>query len=608
LNESLVNATPPALSVVSPPIAAERLHALWRLSVQSDLSDDARIRAMLALAAEITGMELVVLGEFHEGYQVRYAHDALGLVAEGSEVDLDSVLCRDIVLTGRPKRHDDLTANPDFVAHPLVGVHGMRVYYGVPVHVRGEADWAVAFLRRGVAPTLSETDIAFMALVADWLGNALYQSARARHLTELALTDALTGLPNRRAAEESLARERARIGRDGGEFGLALIDIDHFKDINDRYGHAVGDEVLRGVAGRFGKGLRQGDWVARWGGEEFLFFLHGSNSDATSATLQRIASELDAHPLATSIGPVPLTFSAGVDSGQLPMRGDIDESLERLDATLYQCKANGRNQVRCASDNAPRWSATELKRSLDQGRVRTATQSIIHLASGQIFGDEALARLQTEDGEMLDAGVFIDQAESMGLIAELDRQVIHATMRRCVSYLADGGSPAFSHFVNVSPHFMARPDLVAEMLTNAHLYCKQCVVEMGALQTKPVVLELTERQRVVDLKKLRADLQPFIDFGYRLALDDFGSGYSSYLYVANLPVSFIKIEGWLVANMLRDQRAAHIVESLAGFAHKEGLETIAEHVEDAATAARLRDIGVTYGQGYFFGRPQLVQT
>jgi EAL domain-containing protein (putative c-di-GMP-specific phosphodiesterase class I) len=188
-------------------------------------------------------------------------------------------------------------------------------------------------------------------------------------------------------------------------------------------------------------------------------------------------------------------------------------------------------------------------------------------------------------------------------MAEIDRQVIRSTMNRCINLLADGGSPAFSHFVNVSPQFMARRDLVEEMLHNAMSYCGSCGVEVGPV--KPVILELTERQRVVSIQRLREDLQPFIDFGFRLALDDFGSGYSSYLYLANLPVSFIKIEGWLVANMRRDRKIAGIVASLASFARSEGLQTVAEHVENAETAQMLIDMGVDYAQGWHYGRPRL---
>lgn len=583
----------------------ESLLALWRLSVRPGLSDEARIRAMLALACDLLGMELALLGDYDDGYTLRYVHDVLGVAPEGDMAAFQGVLCREIVLTGKSRRHDDLFVNPDYNGHPLVRDAGMRVYFGVPVRVDGSPLWAVAFLRRALLPALDEGDIASIELVADWLGNALYQSARAARLTRLALTDALTGLPNRRAAEETLQKEQARIERGGGEFGLALVDLDHFKDINDHYGHAVGDEVLRAVSRRFQSGLWQGDWVARWGGEEFLFFLHGSGEEAVRSTLQRIADGLKTDPPETSVGPLPLTLSAGVDR-IAPGGVDMTSSLERLDAAMYCCKTGGRDRILPALAEETQWSARELRRALDEKRIRIAVQTIVDLTNGEAIADEALARLQTDAGEILAADAFIDQAEGMGLIAEIDRQVIRATMRRCASRLARGETPGFAHFVNVSPHFMARPDLVTEMMSHSRNYCDACGLAPEGRDVKPLVLELTERQRVVDLGRLRAELQPFIDFGYRLALDDFGSGYSSYLYLANLPVSFIKIEGWLVDNMAHDARVARIVASLADFARAEGLKTIAEHVEDASTADRLRELGVDYAQGYFFSRPQLV--
>jgi diguanylate cyclase len=200
--------------------------------------------------------------------------------------------------------------------------------------------------------------------------------------------------------------------------------------------------------------------------------------------------------------------------------------------------------------------------------VSHASQVIVDLQSGQAIADEALARIETASGELIEAKDFVDMAEGLGLMAEIDRQVVRSVMHRCAARLDQSGSADFSHFVNVSPQFLARRDLVEEMLDNAMNYCHTCKTIAGPI--KPIVLELTERQHIVSLEKLRADLQPFIDFGFRLALDDFGSGYSSYLYLAHLPVSFLKIEGWLVSNMRRDRKVAGIVESLANFARKEG--------------------------------------
>jgi EAL domain-containing protein (putative c-di-GMP-specific phosphodiesterase class I) len=361
--------------------------------------------------------------------------------------------------------------------------------------------------------------------------------------------------------------------------------------------------VLKTVARRFEAGLREGDWVARWGGEEFLFVLHGSTLEEAASIMERLAAQVRAKPVQTGVGAISLSFSAGVaafdtdDSEILPV-------LEMVDHALYQAKADGRDQIRKTAPTRLPWNSALLRQALAENRVRHASQVIVDLQSGQTIADEALARIVTPTGELVEARDFVDMAEGLGLMAEIDRQVVRDVMQSCVIRMDQGGSSDFAHFVNVSPQFLARRDLVEEMLSNAMGFCQTCGVEMGPV--KPIVLELTERQRIVSLEKLRADLQPFIDFGFRLALDDFGSGYSSYLYLAHLPVSFLKIEGWLVSNMRRDRKVAGIVESLASFARKEGVRTVAEHVEDAETARILADMGVDYGQGWHFGRPQLV--
>lgn len=484
----------------------------------------------------------------------------------------------------------------------MVVEFGMRTFSGIPVSVGDEARWVLAFLRRRPDSPPDAVDVAYMGLIADWLGNALHQSAQKDLLQRIALTDPLTGLPNRRAAEERLQTERARTPRDGHGFALALVDLDHFKMVNDRYGHAVGDEVLKAVARRFESGMREGDWVARWGGEEFLFVLHGCPVEEAAGIMERLAGQARATPIQTGVGTISVSFSAGVaafgvnDSETLPM-------LEKIDHALYRAKADGRDQVRMAAQSSMPWNSALLRQALAENRVRQASQVIVDLQSGLAIADEALARIETATGEMVEAKDFVDMAEGLGLMAEIDRRVVRDVMQRCVTRMDQGGSIDFAHFVNVSPQFLARRDLVEEMLSNAMGYCQTCSAMLGPV--KPIVLELTERQRIISLEKLRADLQPFIDFGFRLALDDFGSGYSSYLYLAHLPVSFLKIEGWLVSHMRQDRKVAGIVESLANFARKEGVLTVAEHVEDAETARILADMGVDYGQGWHFGRPQL---
>jgi diguanylate cyclase len=332
--------------------------------------------------------------------------------------------------------------HPRCADHALVQQAGLRSYSGLPVTVGDDTRWVLAFLRRHRASPPDAVDIAYMGLIADWLGNALHQSAQKDLLQRIALTDPLTGLPNRRAAEERLKTERARTQRDSHGFALALVDIDHFKMVNDRYGHAVGDEVLRAVARRFEAGLRDGDWVARWGGEEFLFVLHGGTVEAAAGIMERLADRTRSTPIQTSVGSISLSFSAGVaafganDSEILLM-------LEKIDHALYQAKAGGRDRIRTAAPASLPWNSSLLRQALAGNRIRQASQVIVDLQSGQAIADEALARIETATGELIEAKDFVDMAEGLGLMAEIDRQVVR---RRDASLCGPPGSERLGRF------------------------------------------------------------------------------------------------------------------------------------------------------------------
>jgi diguanylate cyclase (GGDEF)-like protein len=573
------------------PTLAARLTPLWRVSVQPGLSDAARIRTLLAMAQDALGAATAAFVRAAADGDIAAVTDASGAAGDAEALPGSRALWQRIAAGGAACE----------VRESGTGGAAQRVC-GVPVHVAGALAGMLVFAWPDSGARPDADDRALMALAAEWLGNALYQSAQTARLEALALTDSLTGLPNRRAAEERLHQEVARAARRGEGFALALVDLDHFKLVNDRFGHAFGDTVLREVAQRLQSGLREGDWIARWGGEEFLFFLHDSDAQKAAQAMERLAERMRATPVASAFGPLRLTFSAGVSA--IGHGGhDLAAALDGVDAALYQAKAGGRDRACVAPGARAVWSGQTLKEALAGGRLRMATQVIVDLQSGKPVADESLARVVAADGRVLEAQDFIDMAEGLGLMHEIDRQIVRLALARCIDRLDAGLSPEFAHFVNLSPQFLARRDLVEEMLGQAQAYCQSCGVALGPV--KPIVLELTERQRIGNLDALRADLAPFIDFGFRLALDDFGSGYSSFVYLAQLPVSFLKIEGWLVANMRADRKVAGIVEGLAILAQKEGILTVAEHVEDAETARILREMGVNYGQGWLFGRPKL---
>lgn len=579
----------------------ECLRDLWKLTSKYDLDDETRIRAVLRLAADTLQMEVVALSQFDPEPTLFYVQDSMNVLSENMAAELQT-LSKEVFVNQSSLFIKDLKNHPLARQQKLVTDAGLQVYYGLPVQTRQRADWVLVFLRRAHTPPVDDEEIIYMELIADWLGNALQNSEQKELLQRLALTDLLTNLPNRRAAEGFLQQELARAVRKQGKFALAMVDLDHFRSINERYGENTGDQVLRGLASQLLKGLRDGDWVARWGGEKFLFFLHDSDAREAVGALERMAEHIKNTPIATDVGPITLTLSAGIGVVH-PARYDIAGALEMADVSLRTAKNSGRDKVHAILDRSSGWSIQTVKNAVQDNRLRLATQVIVDMQTNVPVADESLARLITPEAELIEAYKFIDMAEGLGTIADLDRHMAQLSMARCKGLIERGGPVDFAHFINLSPQFLARRSLVEELLHYAHDYAQSCKLGQGSIN--PLVLEITERQRIGNLETLRNDLKPLLDFGFRLALDDFGSGYSSFLYLANLPISFLKIEGWLVLNMRREHKIASVVESIANFARKEGIKTIAEHVEDAETARILRDMGVDWGQGWYFGLPQL---
>jgi diguanylate cyclase len=585
----------------------QALKMLWQIATRAGLTEEERIRAMLKQGAESLDMEIAAVGRFSDVWTVAHAHDPIGLLADGTIAPLCDALCAHVFASDRPLYIPDLSSHPGYQKHPLVLQTGLHAYAAVPVHL-GERKWGVLALMRH-APLRSGFDefhTTFMEMIAAWVGQFLFNRQQRSALEQLALTDELTGLLNRRAAESRLREEVARARRHDEGFILALVDLDHFKLVNDRYGHSVGDEMLAGFSRLLMALVREEDWVARWGGEEFIVFLRTDVMDRAVAILERLREDINAHPFTTRAGALHITISAGL--GQFNPEGrEYNATLVQADSALYEAKTGGRDRIVAgARSSGVLHKASLLKHATHENRIRAAYQIIVDLKDFRPVGDETLARLKTPDGRVLAAGEFVDAAEGLCLMAEIDATVANLAMERCSRNIVGGHARTdFLHFVNLSPQFLARRDLVDNLLDSAAAYCGQCGVGMDPI--KPVVFEITERQAIGNLDTLEQDLQPLLDFGFRLALDDFGSGYSSFLYLCHLPIRFLKIEGWMVQNMHTSRKVSDLMQSIVLLARNQGITTIAECVEDEATALRLRDLGVDWAQGYYFGRPELDQ-
>ena len=415
--------------------------------------------------------------------------------------------------------------------------------------------------------------------------------------------DALTGLFNRHAMQEIVEKTLGTAKRNHQPISVLLFDLDRFKLINDNYGNAVGDEVLIAAVDASLRALRRTDWIGRWGGEEFLCVLPGTELQTATHIaehLRRCVEELNitahGHELKTTVSIGIASFPSEAESA--------DQLLAAADSALFEAKRGGRNRVATSQREIPQIFsiAGELETALKQERVIPAYQPIVDLNTGRIMADEALARIRQDDGSLLTAGHFIEAANHLQLTHKIDHMIATHSIRRC-TLQREQGHVGMAHFLNTSADLLRHPDLVEDILRIAREACAGCFGSADPDCTKPLVIEITEREFLGNVHDAREILAPLIEFGLRIAIDDFGSGYSSFEYLVDLPVSFLKIEGSLVRRAREDVRTRAILRGIRDIAKELDLITIAEYIEDEATASMLRDIGVDWGQGYYFGQP-----
>ena len=416
--------------------------------------------------------------------------------------------------------------------------------------------------------------------------------------------DALTGLMDRGQMLQLIGIKRRQ-----GLGALILIDIDRLKIINDFLGYQTGDEVIHNLGYAFGKAIPSEVMLARWSGHEFMALVPAKLVGQTQAIAEQFNTIAHSLPLAQSLkipgGHLSLsvgysTFNATDDKGQDP--------LTEVNAAVFEAKRAGRNRaVNAQQLTRPSIYITggTLESALAENRIVAAVQPIFDLKTGEIVADESLARMITPQGKIIAAGEFIAAASSLQLAHRIDQAIISQTINYCVT--SHFSSPR-AHFVNISGDFLHHPELIAETILNAMNACA-CTHpdQASSRQTKPLVIEITERELVEDTQEALRALQPLLDFGLRLALDDFGSGYSSYRYLLDLPFHFLKIEGELVRHITTNNKAKRIVQHIQNMAADLGLITVAEFITDQATAQELAEMGIDWGQGFYLGKPALMQ-
>jgi len=469
-------------------------------------------------------------------------------------------------------------------------------------------DGSVVPIQERVAPIRDASDAVTGVVLV--LRDITQERAAAAQLHHQATHDALTGLANRREFEHRLQRAiDSRVGG-GAPYALLYLDLDQFKVINDTCGHAAGDELIRQVAWSIRQLLRSGDVLARLGGDEFGILLSNTAPEAASQVAESVRRRICDQRFTWRDKFFVVNVSVGVLSlaDCLP---SVADAMSAADRACYLAKDNGRNRVQAyrpddqemrARHGEMQW-VERLNAALEHDRFVLFAQEI-RAIGGQTCGEadrprfEVLVRLIDTDGSVVAPMAFIPAAERYGLMPRIDRWVIaHACEHLAQAHARLSQVPVC--MINLSGASVSDPGLAD--------YVRACLARSG-LPGRCIGFELTETAAIANLERAARMMNELRDLGCAIALDDFGSGMSSFAYLRALPVDFLKIDGEFVKDMASDPIDLAVVEAIQNIARVMGIRTVAESVEDESILASATLAGVDFAQGFYLGRPMPLQT
>ena len=428
-----------------------------------------------------------------------------------------------------------------------------------------------------------------------------------RQLSYQASHDMLTGLYNRLKFEEYLEEALLNVREENRVHSLCYLDLDQFKLVNDTCGHVAGDELLRQLPELFHNVLRSGDIVARLGGDEFGILLENCELNKATVIADKIRQEVKdfrfvwedkVFTIGVSIGVV------GIDENTT----DMSKIMTSADLACYAAKDSGRNRVHVYEHSDElvserhgemHWTG-RIARAMEENRFRLYRQPIVGLTGDTNEHFEVLIRMIDENGEIVPPGAFIPAAERYNLMAGIDRWVIREVFKLIAendpSDPVKGTDKIIS--INLSGDSLSDEGLYDYIISLKHEF---------AISLKNICFEITETVAISNLVKATTLINELKNHGCRFSLDDFGSGLSSFAYLKNLPVNYIKIDGSFVRDVSRDPIDRAMVVSIQQMGKAMELCTIAEWVEDEETLDALKEIGVNYVQGYHLGRPEAIK-
>jgi diguanylate cyclase (GGDEF)-like protein/PAS domain S-box-containing protein len=420
------------------------------------------------------------------------------------------------------------------------------------------------------------------------------RKAASDELVELATHDPLTGLANRIAGLDEVARALASHRRSGRAMAVMMMDLDNFKNVNDTLGHATGDELLRAAADRIAGVVRAGDLVARPGGDEFLVVLRDLDDDEALVAANRLLTAFR-RPLSTVGAELYATLSIGVAFAT--PGSDVDDLVREADTAMYVAKEHGRDRVSVFTEDL-RAVLTErvaveraLRNALEDDQLAVCFQPEVDLISGRVTATEALVRWNHPDGTTWSADRFIDVAEETGIIKAIDSWVLHEACRQAAEWVAADPDLRITMRVNISAQQLSEPGLLV-VLDGA-------IADSG-LEPDLLCLEITETTLLRQTTTTRLNLAGIRARGVHLALDDFGTGYASLTYLRQFPVDLIKIDRSFVTHLTTNDNDRRIVAGIIALAASLSIAVTAEGVEHDVQAELLRHLGCPSAQGFLY--------
>lgn len=416
---------------------------------------------------------------------------------------------------------------------------------------------------------------------------------RDEMLRRMANQDALTGLANRSFFDEALQAELQRVIEGGGSSALLFIDLDRFKHINDRYGHATGDRLLVQVAELLRGRMREHDLVARFGGDEFMVLVRDVDIHAAmeiAASLIGLMQNFYFHQAGESLR---IYFSIGVAMID-PTSQSAHEVLLHADAAASEAKRRGRNrfemyaaQDAALSDDTAGWRG-RLQRCLNDDALVLNFQPVIDVSDGSTCHYEVLVRMPDGGGRMIAPSAFMADAERYGMMADVDRQVV----RKTAEVMAQQGNDMFS--INLSAHTLQDSEFPR--------YLSSVLAEHQVAASR-LLVEIAEQELVHHFEQVRQQMEALVAAGVNIIIDDFGAGLSSLAYLKRCPVSYVKIDSRVINAAADDKIDQVAIKAIVEAAASRGIRNVAKFVQNQAALDLLRELGIEYAQSYFLAPP-----